>query len=78
VSDNSQLDLLAPAGQDTYEAWRSAADAAAQALAAWAATPGLMRSAAYRTYLQALDREEDCAAALEGERQKARLLWWLR
>jgi hypothetical protein len=78
MSDTSQLDLIVPSGQETYAAWRSAADAAAQALTTWTASPGLMRGAAYRTYLQALDREEDCAVALEAERQKTRLLWWLR
>lgn len=78
MSSTEEIRLIAPPADDDYAAWRSAADQAADALAAWVASPGPMRGASFRDYRRALDREEDRALALEQARRSARLRRWLR
>jgi hypothetical protein len=78
VSRTDELYMTLPSSEDAYAAWRSAADGAAEALQAWVACPAARRGAAFRAYVQALDREEDRALAFERDRRSARLLWWHR
>jgi protein-disulfide isomerase len=51
--------------ENAYDAWRFAADEAADALHAWQAGARDARGATYTAYRAALDREEQAARSLE-------------
>ncbi len=50
--------------ESAYQAWRFAADEAADALHAWISGPSAARAAAFYAYRTALDREEQAARIL--------------
>ena len=54
-----------PPVDDAYTEWLGAHARSAEALATWRAAPRGARAAAYRAYLDELEREELAAAELE-------------